>query len=313
MEGISKYRDYRLKWIGKILFLTALIGFILHKLMAAGVSEYRLMLSNISYSPHYAILAIGLMPVNWFLEARKWQLLVGEFQRLSVRSSFLSVLSGISTGMITPNRIGNFIGRLKVIDRVHRKQAIVMTVISNVSQFVITVFLGLLGLIYYGWSSELLYAHILILFGLCALFVAVYIFFRPSVLAHSRWRRYMSKELQAAMDRAQSMDSAIKWQILGLSLIRYLVFLTQFVLLLWCLEVDVSWALLTAATAVVHLITTLIPSLLFGKLFVREASALFVLTELDLSAAVIVGAVFIIWVINIGIPGMIGGSILMRS
>ena len=57
------------------------------------------------------IICLVLMIMNWGLEALKWQVLVKSTQPLNFIQAFGSVLAGLATGLITPNRIGNFIGR----------------------------------------------------------------------------------------------------------------------------------------------------------------------------------------------------------
>ena len=51
----------------------------------------------------------------------------------------------------------------------------------------------------------------------------------------------------------------------------------------------------------------------FGKLFVREASALFVLTKIGVPNTVIILTGFVLWLINVAIPSLIGGSLLIAK
>ena len=55
------------------------------------------------------------MLVNWSLEAYKWGALVDRFQSLSFSKKLISVLMGLSIGFLTPNRIGDYAGRLRFI------------------------------------------------------------------------------------------------------------------------------------------------------------------------------------------------------
>ena len=68
-----------------------------------------------------------------------------------------------------------------------------------------------------------------------------------------------------------------------------------------------------AAISVVFLITTIIPSLFFGKLFVREASALFVFSEMGISSPVILMTVFILWLINLALLSFVLAYILIKK
>src|SRR3954463_14477474 len=57
-------------------------------------------------------LALALMPGNWGLEARKWQVLLKPLERLTFFTSFKAILSGVAFSINTPNRIGEYGGRI---------------------------------------------------------------------------------------------------------------------------------------------------------------------------------------------------------
>jgi uncharacterized membrane protein YbhN (UPF0104 family) len=66
----------------------------------------------------FFIFAIALMPVNWFLESIKWQTFISKFQsKFFILKSFESVICGTFFAFITPNRIGEFGGRLNKIEK----------------------------------------------------------------------------------------------------------------------------------------------------------------------------------------------------
>jgi hypothetical protein len=92
-----------------------------------------------------------------------------------------------------------------------------------------------------------------------------------------------------------------------------MVFLIQFYLLLKCFKAEPSYNVIIPAIAVVYLITTIIPSFLFGKLFIREASALFILTEFGISSPIILSTVFILWIVNLAVPALLGAAILIKG
>ena len=58
---------------------------------------------------------IFLVFINWGFEARKWQLLVKPIQRMDFLTAYKSVLSGVTLSINTPNRIGEYGGRILYI------------------------------------------------------------------------------------------------------------------------------------------------------------------------------------------------------
>ena len=52
------------------------------------------------------------MGANWLLEIVKWQLLVRKNEHISFTEAAQGVLSGVALNMITPNQLGDFVGRV---------------------------------------------------------------------------------------------------------------------------------------------------------------------------------------------------------
>ena len=62
--------------------------------------------------------------VNWGLEARKWQVLVKPVQDMNFLRAYKSVLSGLTLSLNTPNRMGEYGGRILYIKEGGRLKAI---------------------------------------------------------------------------------------------------------------------------------------------------------------------------------------------
>ena len=109
-------------WAFSPLFL---IGFIVYDLMHRDELFFSFdFLSELDFSLH----ALGLfslvclmMLLNWSLEALKWKELTKAYHKMSFSEAFRSVISGVSTSFITPNRIGDFIGKLSYLPKGKRK------------------------------------------------------------------------------------------------------------------------------------------------------------------------------------------------
>ena len=57
-------------------------------------------------------LVILLAFLNWGLEARKWQVLLKPIQQINFFRAYKSVLSGLALSLNTPNRMGEYGGRI---------------------------------------------------------------------------------------------------------------------------------------------------------------------------------------------------------
>ena len=262
---------------------------------------------------YYLCFAFLLMPINWLIEATKWQFLLNKIHPQSFAKTIRDVLSGVSTSLITPNRIGNFIGRTVNLPKEVKTKAIIATIHSNLAQFISSIAFGLIGLALFKFNEDFVQVSTVSWSAFFVLSVGLFFYYFPKVLDVNPIAKLFSEQSRKAITYLQDLKFGFKTIILLLSMLRYSVFLAQFYLLLSCFNADLSFEMIIPAIAVVFLITTIIPSFLFGKLFVREASALFVLTECGVPTPVILFTVFVLWTINLALPSLVGGVILMKS
>ena len=107
----SKHRLFiSLKW----LVMLAAYGFLIYKLanIEFWIELKRSFLAINAERTVFLAAVLLLMPLNWMLEVRKWQVLSSNSVQLSFNDSLKAVLAGLNTGFITPNRIGEFAGRI---------------------------------------------------------------------------------------------------------------------------------------------------------------------------------------------------------
>lgn len=259
------------------------------------------------------VVVILLMPVNWLIETIKWRLLIKGVYQQKFMKTLASVLAGVSTSLLTPNRIGNFIGRTVYLDKEVKTRAIIRTIHSNLAQFIASIVFGFVGLSLLDFEGAIIDISTVRYSAVFVLLVGLFVYFYPKIIDFNPLNKMYSEQMKKSLVGIQELSFALKSGVLLLSLLRYLVFLFQFYLLLKYFNAQPSIDVIIPAIAVVYLITTIIPSFLFGKLFVREASALFVLTEFGISSPIILSTVFILWMINLAVPSLIGAAILIKG
>ncbi len=91
-------------------------------------------------------LMIGLMIINWGIEARKWQLLVRSIEPVTYFKAFKAVLSGISFSLFIPS--GDYVGKILYLHEGNRLRSIPLSVAGSMSQLIVTLAAGLLSLVY---------------------------------------------------------------------------------------------------------------------------------------------------------------------
>src|SRR5947207_14164574 len=100
------------------------------------------------------VMVVFLMLLNWSIEAMKWRLAIQEIQPLGFLKAFRAVLSGVSFSVNTPNRIGEYLGRVLYVDEGNRLKAVSLAIASSMSQLIITLFFGMMGLFWLRTTVE---------------------------------------------------------------------------------------------------------------------------------------------------------------
>lgn len=241
------------------------------------------------------------MPLNWFIEWLKWKAIVAS-KNIDSAVRWHSFLSGIVSGVVTPAYAGNFIGRMFYFDKEDRKEIILNTLVSNGSQFIISITLGIgsFAILYSTDISRL--EHVLMTLILCIGF-GLY-FFGDTILSKIPLKFFRTLDLVL-------VSKTLRTKLLGLSFLRYLTFIIQFFIAL--LVFGVSFDLqLFLWIALMYGAITAAPSLFFGKIIVRETIALSILTLAGIAGPVILLAAFSTWLINQILPVLLATLLLKK-
>lgn len=249
---------------------------------------------------------IILMLLNWIIEAKKWQLLTQNYSPLSLTKAFTSVLSGISTALFTPNRVGDFIGRVSHLPKEHRKKGMISSFYGSYSQWLLTIVMGWIAWMQLGMQlveSRNVYlavsgSYFLLIIGLFILFLGKG--FRLSIF--NRWKGYLN----------QPPSVRLRMKLLALSLFRYFIFTLQFFLLLQLFGVDLNYGLVMSKLGLFYLITSMIPSTFWGEIGIKESLAVWVFSGVIINSLIIITVTLLLWVINLLIPSIGGNYFLYK-
>ncbi len=262
----------------------------------------------------YFFLALVLMPFNWILEAHKWRKLLLQLANYSFASAMKGVLLGISVSLMTPNRVGEFGGRILVLEAAHRIQGIALTLTSSLSQMLATLTMGLIGLAAFIHQQEpgnlwLMYTWVFA--AICA-GIGLFAFFNIGRVVPILRR---IKRLEKHADKLQSVERlrrSLLAQILGIAISRYVLFACQFWLLLMALGVPLSFFEAAISISSIYLFQTLVPSIAITHLSIRGSIVLYFLSYFSANQLGILASILSIWVLNLGIPALSGLLVLMQ-
>ena len=266
-------------------------------------------------------LVILLMPVNWGIEARKWQLALRPVGGIPFTDAFRAIFTGTTLASFTPNRMGEYLGRILYVKEGRRIAAISLTMVCSISQLLITLVIGAAGLCYirpflYGqahhtpmleWSFNMLAAIVgVLLAGLTLLY-----FMLPRVALHLSRFAWIRK-IGAFIKVLENFDTNILLRILFLSFARYIVFMIQYSLVFPVFGIFLNFSQVWGGMSVVFLTMAVIPTFTFlTELGLRWGASIQVLEIFSANTVGIFAASFAIWLINLVIPALLGSLLIV--
>ncbi len=262
--------------------------------------------------------------INWAFEAKKWQILVKTLQPFKFSRAYKSVLSGVTLALNTPNRIGEFGGRILYVQEGNRIKAISLSIAGSISQLIITMVMGCTGLAYILFFKSNYPAHmlmglpvfwlkILLYVSVCATATIVLFYFRLS------WLIRLVEKIPAVAKYVEyikvldNISVKLLLRLLYLSFFRYAVFIIQYILLLQVLEVSIFWVNEVLIISVLFLMLAIVPSFEIADLGIRGKFSTELLSFYSTNTVGIIGTTFGIWVINLFIPALAGSIFILST
>lgn len=264
-------------------------------------------------------LVILFVFINWGMEARKWQLLMKAVQPMSFITAYKSVLCGVTLSLNTPNRIGEYAGRILFVNEGNRLKAVTLSMAGGMAQLIITMFMGSLGLAYFLFTMgetetfmnlPVFWVKIFFYSSIVCTMIFIFFFFRLNWLVRLMEKLPYSDRFSKYINVLETFDAKILLRLLSISFFRYVIFVFQYIFILQLLHVEQNlWTGFWIVT-LMFWILTIIPSIAIAELGIRGtvAKALFAYSSNTIG---ILTATFGIWFINLFIPALIGSLLIL--
>jgi hypothetical protein len=263
-------------------------------------------------------LTLLLMFVNWGLEAAKWKLSLRDVHAVSFFQAYKAVLSGVSISVTTPNRVGEYLGRMLYMPEGKRLKVIAVTLVGSLSQLLVTLITGAIGLLVLrkeliadGLVNPLFFTPLCIGVGAVVLILTVFYFNLSRI---EKWFETLFRQrswlyLVAAV---QGFGSKRLFAILLLSFARYCTFVIQYIALFRLFRVDVPAVTLFWLMSLVFLALAVIPTVAVVVEFgVRGEVCLQLVGLFTANSLGIVLTSLSIWLVNLVIPALIGSLLIL--
>lgn len=255
---------------------------------------------SIKFFPLTFLAVLFLMPVNWMLEAWKWKLAAGQQVKMSFANAMRGVLAGVTTGTATPNRVGEFAGRIFMEKEEDRVPLLFLSFVCSFCQVVITFFAGITGMLLLEDNAGLSRNETLFIYVAGLIFCCT-----PLLLPvlPAKWKE-RTKQLR-------QFPLTVFSKILFLSALRYAVYVFQFLLIIQMLKPELFCLEILACIMVSYLVVTLIPTFSFTEVFIRGSIAALIFSAAGFERIGFIAAI-LLWLINVAVPSLVGTVYVFR-
>lgn len=258
---------------------------------------------------------VALAAPNWALETIKWcTLLPG----IGFKTALRGVLAGTSLSLITPQRIGEYGGRLLVLPKQRLWDGLNAKIAGNAAQLLVLIGAGAPAAWIMGTRMQAIpsgVAHAGVAIHILLFPAIVYLYLHPAKWAAwirpERWPAWIIKRLEPLKTLFWHPTEALS-RVLGYALLRYIVYTAQYVLLLQIMDIRPSATDAVLGIAALFFWQTVLPLTPIVGLAVRANLAVWVWGHFGASAVDALAASLLLWIINLFLPALTGVAILFN-
>lgn len=269
----------------------------------------------------YIIYAALLSFVNIFLQAYKWKLVINlSLGELPFTRVLRSYFGGISSGLSTPARVGEFIGRAIPLHEFNFFNVTIVSFIDKLVNLLVITFFGSIAsvLFYRKLSSPHFYIDVPLLVIIIVMFaVLTYLLFSNAFLVSLVKRKFKTNE--KVIEKISIVDKFLmqSWRkksaIFIVNIIYFIVILFQFALLVNAFTEFNNYFLLMIIASLILLATTVVLPFSFGDLGVREGAASYLIGLVAISPAIGFNSAIVLFIINVIFPAILGLIFLVKK
>lgn len=223
--------------------------------------------------------------------------------------------------MNTPNGSGEYIGRILYVKEGNRIRAITLTFVGSMSQLIITMLLGTIGLFlirshFYSAAQQIFVLSLPAVNTItwCSILITAALL---SVYFEISWLTRLFEKIPFVARYSffiQKLEE-FTWQelvkVLLISFFRYMVFVVQYLLLLQVFKVDIGLYNAFWLISVMFLVLAVIPTIALAELGVRGKISIFLFGVFSTNTIGIVLTATTIWLINLVVPALAGSLFIL--
>jgi uncharacterized membrane protein YbhN (UPF0104 family) len=299
-------RNKRLKSILGISLGLALISHILYTLLLNPSFTYHSFIQFFNEAQNLLLILVLLLLLSSGIEIVKWKLLLSSQQEVSWKQASSSVFIGQAASFVTPNRIGDYPARILSLNNKLTYGTITLSILSASAQTLAilivseTAFLTLINYLSTPLFTLLFEINSIIIIGM------LFFYFKIEALSVVFSKLKILKKIKKYIQVIQVIPKKLYITAFILSVIKFSIYSFQLYLLLQLSNQELSPYILFMLSIIYFWGLTIIPSIAFAELGIRNKWGLFLFSLLAIQNWKITIIITSLWLINIVFPALIG-------
>lgn len=281
------------------------------------LQQFETLLGRINHQ-HAAVimtLVFLLMLLNWLLEAAKWKYLSQKLAHLSTWECIEAVFCGLTWAIFTPNRLGEYGGRVMFLPRRRRIHGVFAMAVGSFGQNVVTNVVGAISIMLFVWYFLHINVWIFIaLLALAGVYIMVFILFYFNI----RWMVWLLNRVAFVRKYHRFFDVIARYKfselmrVMGFCVARFSAFSFQYYLLIHLLIPGIPAYDIYMMIFIMFFIQSALPSLDLLDIGVRALTAEYLFRYVTTEKIAVMAAVSAIWLINLLIPAILGSVFVLK-
>lgn len=258
---------------------------------------------------------IFLMFANWFLEVVKWRYLCRHIQRISLWKATQSVFCGLTWAVFTPNRIGEYGGRVLFLKPRKRIFGVVAMGVGALAQLVLTSVAGSLSV---AWFVNRFF-DVGVVWGMALWLAAgLYAFFFLMLYFNVTWINSWIKRIRFLHKFHRFFEILTRYSRNELAVVfinsiaRFVIFTSQYCILMVVIIPDIDFQPMLLLIFILFFVQAALPTLDLFDFGIRSVTASYLyahITDHDIAVMAIASC---IWFINLILPAILGSVFVLK-
>lgn len=281
------------------------------------LKEFERLMHNLGTSTVVTTLSVVvvLMFANWFLEVVKWRYLCRPIEQISLWRATQSVFCGLTWAVFTPNRIGEYGGRVMFLQPRKRIFGVVAMGVGALAQLVLTSVAGSLSIAwfinrFFEVSTVGGFAIWLLAAGYAGFFLTLYF--------NVRWINSWMQRIGFLRKFHRFFEILTRYSARELSTIflnslaRFVIFTSQYCILMLVIIPDIEFLPMLLLVFILFFVQAALPTLDLFDFGVRSVTASYLyahITDQDIAVMAIASCV---WFINLILPAILGSVFVLK-